>query len=182
MRYNIFYDIMTKLWVIYMSLKNNDEFFKINQDILNNEKFRKLDCELHHGITRFGHSQRVAKCTFRICKKLHLDYEKATRAALLHDFYLDEDFTIEKQRQILSAHPNVALINAKHYFEINDMQANIIKAHMFPLNGVLPKYKESWVVTFVDKGVALYEMYRFKASLAINVLMIFVFNMITLNR
>lgn len=27
----------------------------------------------------------------------------------------------------------------------------MIKTHMFPLNKALPKYKESWVLTFVDK-------------------------------
>ena len=64
----------------------------------------------------------------------------------------------------------------------NDLEANIIKLHMFPLAGVMPKYKESWLVTLVDKSVAIYEMYRYKFKLIINIWAIFLFNIITLNR
>ena len=165
-----------------MSKKNKDEFLRITHDIINNYKFKELDNDFHHGITRFGHSFRVAKATYRCCKFLKLDYIKATRAALLHDFYLDREFSVERPKQILSAHPNVALINAKKYFNLTDKEANIIKSHMFPLNGVVPKYKESWVVSAVDKGVALYEMYRYKFKLVINIWAIFLFNVITLNK
>ena len=165
-----------------MSKKNKDEFLKIINDIENNNKFKELDNELHHGITRYGHSYRVAKATYKLSKTLKMNYIDATRAALLHDFYLDSDFSIEKSTKILSIHPNVALINAKKYFEINDMQANIIKSHMFPLNGVRPKYKESWLVSLIDKSVAVYELYRFKFKMVINIWAIFLFNVITLNR
>lgn len=165
-----------------MSKKNKDEFQNLIKDIINNNEFKDLDKQLHHGITRFGHSYRVSKVTFKLCKALKLDYQKATRAALLHDFYLDEEFNLETSRKILSAHPNVALINAKKHFDISPLEANIIKSHMFPLNGLLPKYKESWVVTCVDKGVAIYEMYRFKFKLVANVWAIFLFNLITLNK
>ena len=162
-----------------MSKKNKDEFLNIINDIINNNKFRELDNELHHGITRYCHSYRVAKGTYSFCKLLHLDYKKATRGALLHDFYLDKDFMIEKSTKVLSAHPNVALVNAKENFIISDLEANIIKSHMFPLNRITPKYKESWIVTLVDKGVAIYEMYRFKFKLVANIWAIFLFNLLT---
>ena len=165
-----------------MSKKNKDEFLNITQDIMNNDKFRELDNEIHHGITRFGHSYRVAKVTYKCCKFLRLDYKKATRAALLHDFYLDREFVLEKPKQIFAIHPNLALVNARKYFDLSDKEANIIKAHMFPLNHTMPKYKESWVVTAVDKGVAIYEMYRYKFKLAVNFWTIFLFNVITLNK
>lgn len=173
---------MVKRVVKIMLKRNKIEFHNIIKDILDNEEFQKLDGQLHHGITRYGHSLRVAKGTYKICKKLKMDYKLATRAALLHDFYLDDSFGDEKAKKIFAIHPNVALENAKKYFDINEMQANVIQAHMFPCNKVLPRYKESWIVTCVDKGVALYEMYRFKANLAINVLIVFLFNIITLNR
>ncbi len=165
-----------------MTKKNKDEFLTIVDDILNNDKFRELDNELHHGITRYGHSYRVAKATYKVSKFFKMNYKKATRGALLHDFYLDREFNLETSKQILANHPNVALINAKQNFKISNLEANIIKSHMFPLNGVMPKYKESWVVTTVDKGVAIYEMYRFKFKLIINFWAIFIFNMITLNK
>lgn len=165
-----------------MSKKNKDEFDDIIKDIINNDKFKELDNEIHHGITRYGHSYRVAKATYYLAKKLHFNYNKATRAALLHDFYLDNEFEMESSSKKLSVHPNVALINAKNYFEIDNLQANIIKSHMFPLNGVAPKYKESWLVSLIDKSVAIYEMYRFKFKLVINIWAIFLFNIITLNK
>ena len=149
-----------------MSKKNKDEFLKIINDIENNNKFKELDNELHHGITRYGHSYRVAKATYKLSKTLKMNYIDATRAALLHDFYLDSDFSIEKSTKILSIHPNVALI----------------KSHMFPLNGVRPKYKESWLVSLIDKSVAVYELYRFKFKMVINIWAIFLFNVITLNK
>ena len=51
-----------------MSLKNKSEFNEIVEDIINNEKFIKLDDELHHGITRYKHSYSVDKCTYKVCK------------------------------------------------------------------------------------------------------------------
>lgn len=165
-----------------MSKKEKLEFQDIIQDIINNNNFKELDNELHHGITRFGHSYRVAKGTYKICRFLNLNYIKATRGALLHDFYLAKDFNLERPSKILSIHPNVALVNAKNNFEIGDLETNIIKSHMYPLNGVMPKYKESWVVTLIDKGVSMYEMYRYKFKLIINIWVIFLFNIITLNK
>ena len=49
---------------------------------------------------------------------------------------------------------------------------------MFPLGKTLPKYKESWILTLVDKSVAIYEMSRFKLSNAIHLYSIFIINMI----
>ena len=38
---------------------------------------------------------------------------------------------------------------------MNKRIENIIKRHMFPLNIIPPRYKEGWVVTYVDKKVSL---------------------------
>ena len=164
-----------------MSKKSKSEFKKLTINIINNDKFKELDNELHHGITRFGHSYRVAKWTYKVCKLLHWNYQSATKAALLHDFYVDDDFKGIKPSKILAIHPDMALKNAKKAFEINELESNIIKSHMFPLSKNLPKYKESWIVSLIDKGVAIYEMYRYKFSLVINIWVIFLFNFITLN-
>ena len=47
-------------------------------------------------------------------------------------------------------------------FKLNDIEKNAIIAHMFPICKVYPKYKESWILTLVDKVVVIYEMIRFK--------------------
>jgi len=165
-----------------MFLEKNQEFQKIVQDILEHDQFQALDNELHHGISRYGHSLRVAKATYQISKKLNWDYERVTRAALLHDFFLNYQLENYNIAETWCFHPMVALENSKKYFDLDARQENMIVSHMFPSSKVMPKYKESWLVSFVDKGVSFYEMYRFKASLVLGVWTIFLFNMLTLQK
>jgi len=123
----------------------------------------------------------VAKATYRCTKALKLDYKSATRAALLHDFYFDSDFadlSINKFR----THASIALKNAKSTYDLTKKEENIIASHMFPICLVSPKYIESWIVSTIDKVVAVYEGYRFNLSLIFSVWTIFLFNMITLQR
>lgn len=165
-----------------MSLKKTYEFNQIVEDILKHEEFLKLQHELHHGISRFEHSVRVAKMAYRMSKKLGMDYERVTRAALLHDFYTDEDTLKYNAKQTLKTHPSIALDNAKKYFDLDKMQENIIEAHMFPLTKKIPTYKESWLVSGADKIVATHEMYRYKAQMALGIWLIFIFNMIAIQK
>ena len=57
-------------------------------------------------------------------------------------------------------HPKYSVKNASEYFEIDDLGKNIIESHMFPIYKSLPKYAESWIVSFVDKVAAIYEFGR----------------------
>ena len=55
-------------------------------------------------------------------------------------------------------HPKIALKNATDIFNLSDMGKDIIITHMFPLiPNKIPKYLESWIVSAVDKLVAIYE-------------------------
>lgn len=134
----------------------NKEFNYIITDIINNEEFQKLKKITHHGITRFNHSLRVSYYTFLISKKLKLNYIDATRAALLHDFFIDETSEM-KTKKALKEHPKIALENSKKYFDISRMQEDIILKHMYPITTKMPKYKESWLVDIVDDIASLYE-------------------------
>ncbi len=165
-----------------MSIKKRDEFNHIISDILKIDKFSSLENELHHGISRYHHCIRVAKGTYLITKKMHMDYERATRAALLHDFFTDDDTKAYDVKETFKKHPDIALINAKKYFELDAKQENIIASHMFPVCNVKPHCKEAWITSCVDKVVALYEMYRFKASLVMGAWILFIFNMITIQK
>lgn len=160
----------------------NEEFETIISDILDNPEFQALDLELHHGISRYGHSMRVAKSTYKIAKRLHWDYVCVTRAALLHDFFFNSQLEECNIAETWCKHPFVALENANRLFDLDERQQNVIASHMFPSCKIMPKYKESWLVSFVDKTVSFYEMYRFKASLVLGVWTIFLFNMITLQK
>src|SRR5574344_1624433 len=159
------------------------EFEVICEDILNNDKFKDLSKELHHGITRYEHSLRVAKTTFKISKFLHLNnYQDTTRAALLHDFYLNKDMDKLSVTEKLSKHPMLALNNAKKYYEINDIQADIIKNHMFPVTKTMPKTKEGIIVSLVDKLVATYEMCHYKVSMQLSMLMVLIINIVNIQK
>ena len=136
---------------------NNYEYRKITQDILKNREFKKLESFPHHRITRLEHCKRVSYLSYKVCKKLNLDYVSAARGGLLHDFFLNK-YTLSNTRKLLLNHPVIAVRNAKKHFKLNDKEVNIIKCHMFPMNlKYIPKYKESYVVSIVDKVCWAYE-------------------------
>ena len=134
----------------------NISFEYISKDILKNRKFQRIASESHHGITRMEHSLRVARFVYKISKKLNLDYVSATRAAILHDFFTNEEFGENHGLIQGVVHPHIALQNASGEFELNDIEKNAIEAHMYPLCCIMPKYKESWVLTATDKIVAIF--------------------------
>ncbi len=162
-----------------MTLKKEVEFNIIVNDILKCDEFIDLKYEIHHGISRLEHSLNVAKLTYLMCKFLHIKkLEETTRAALLHDFFKDKEV---KSFRFLN-HPDSAINNASLYFQINDFQKNIIGAHMFPVTKVLPKYKESWLVSLSDKIMAVNECLRYKVPLTIGATFLFFVNFCIIQR
>ena len=76
----------------------NDLSFNILvNDILENDKFKKIDNYRHHGMTRLEHSVKVSYYSYKIAKKLRLNYRAVARAGLLHDFFVVEDMSSRKQ-------------------------------------------------------------------------------------
>jgi len=160
-----------------------ETFNKYIKDITDNSHFNKLKNELHHGISRYEHSMRVAEWTYRICNTFKFDNtEEVTRAALLHDFYTNDDLVANGGAKALVEHPSKALANSKKYFEVSELQEDIIKHHMFPCTIKLPENKEAFLVSLVDKGVSTYEMLRFKAPLYASIYLLFLFELIKISR
>jgi len=157
-----------------MNSQDELSFENIAKDIIYTNKYKELKNIKHHGITRYIHIMRVAKFTYKISRFLKLDYVSATRAALLHDYFLESS----ENRKVFANHPKIACNNALEDYKLNEVEKNAITSHMFPLGKTLPKYKESWILTFVDKSVAVYEMSRFKLNNAITLYFIFFINMI----
>lgn len=160
--------------------KYNLEFNCIIKKIMNNHEFMKTKNEVHHGITRYDHLVRVSYYSFLITKLLRLNYKETARAALLHDFFLDETKN-DSSIKALVKHPNYALENAKKYYQLTDREEDIIKTHMFPVTLTPPKYIESWIVDIVDDIAGVYEKYKsscneFKS--AITFILIFCINII----
>ena len=139
-----------------MNSYTDEEFESIVSPILEIEEFNQLKFIRHHGITRYDHCMRVAYISYKITKAMRLDYKQVTEAALLHDFFLDE-VDHENRVERLRHHPEVAVKNASKYFDLTDMQIDIIRTHMFPVTFTPPKYLESWIVDFADDVSALYE-------------------------
>ena len=139
-----------------MRKQDRDEFNEILMPYQSHDKVQELKKYLHHGITRYDHSFRVAYYTYFITKKLRLDYASATKAAMLHDFYFDE---VERERSSkrLVLHPYIASSNAEKFFGLSLLEKDIIEKHMFPITKKKPKYLESWIVDFVDDVSAIYE-------------------------
>ena len=138
------------------------KFDAIAKDIIEKEKFQALKDEPHHGLNRYEHVIRVAKKTYRISSMLGMDYVSATRGALLHDYFTNDEYKNTKRTKKGSMHPIIALNNARCEYDLNEKEENIIISHMYPLGKIRPNCKEGWVVSIVDKNVALYECTRYK--------------------
>ncbi len=162
---------MKKLLKEYYDIYN--EFYSVN-------KYREMKTIIHHGNNRLAHINRVAKMSFYLSKKLHLDYISCTRGAMLHDFFIKEDINKKQYKNFLENHPIIALQNSKEYFDVNEVEEDIIKTHMFPLTHIKPLYNESKVVCFSDKIVSIYEFLRYEVRLTTDILIIFIINTLSL--
>lgn len=141
-----------------------NEFKEIVKDIITDSNVLALKEHMQHiHSTRFEHCEEVAYYTYIICKKLGLDYISAARGAMLHDFYFYDwrNKNVEGQKKFhLMRHPNIALTNALDLFELNDLEKDIIKKHMWPVTIIPPGYKETFIVTCVDKYCATAEFFK----------------------
>lgn len=158
--------------------KSEISFSDLVSDIQNNKKYNELKNEFHHGIDRYTHSVRVAKTTYKISKLFSMDYKSATRGAMLHDFFKNEEYGNVKGLKTAKVHPHIACFNAKQEFNLNEIEQDVISSHMFPINTHKPSYKESWLVNGVDELVSLYELSRYKLSNQLTIIALFIFNML----
>lgn len=148
---------------ITLSNLNNALAYEFNTcvfDLINDESVKQLDdFNQHLNTSRLQHSVNVSYYSYLVCRFLGFDYKSAARAGLLHDLYL-YDWRTEKQPEgyHAKAHPRVALRNAKKITPLNKVEADCILRHMWPLTIVPPKYKESVVVSLVDKYCACVEI------------------------
>ncbi|WP_317854112.1 hydrolase [Chakrabartyella piscis] len=146
------------------SLPSNDdmitEFYSCISDLLQNERVQKLDEHVQHCDTsRLQHCINVSYYSFRLSYALGWDYKSATRAGLLHDLYFYDWRTNHKKRSYHADwHPRVALDNARKITSLNKVEQDAILKHMWPCTMVPPRYKESYVVTAVDKMTAIMEI------------------------
>ena len=143
--------------------KDIEEFNMIIYDLANHPTVQKMKLYRQHYDTNcFDHCYNVAFYSYLICKKLNLDYISVSRAGMLHDLFLYDWRKKQPEHKRFHGfrHPRIALNNASKLFDLNEKEKDIILKHMWPVTIVLPKYKESYLLTLVDKYCALNESYQ----------------------
>lgn len=177
-----------------MTKKTNAEFESLVSDILENEYFLETKKDLHHGTSKYEHSIRVAKLSYKFSKIFKADTKSTARAGLLHDFFFGT--RKEKPENSYLRHPVTASINAKKYFNVSELESEAIKTHMFhqvllkkifpfinrkekaSIKEFKPKSKEGWIICASDMIVSIMECERFQFSYVANVTLLLIFNII----
>lgn len=141
---------------------NNKEYYEIVKKILEHSEFQKRKDFLHHeNESVYEHSLKVSQLSYKIAKKIGVDYKSAALGGILHDFYTKPWQEDTEKKPFLKkhgfTHAKEACDNTKIYFSdiLTPKIENIILRHMFPLNITPPKYIESWIVTISDKIVSI---------------------------
>ncbi len=138
---------------------NRNAFLECVGGILEDPQVRKL-AEFHQhtaATTRYDHCVLVAYLSFLMCRRFGWDAHAAARGGMLHDLYHEcwpgsENGALSRWR----THPAAALENAR-VFGLSLREEDIIVKHMWPVTLALPRYKESYVVSFADKIAAVLE-------------------------
>lgn len=131
-------------------------------DIIDCDKIKQLDnWTQHNNTSRLQHSINVSYYSFLMCYKMGWDYRSAARAGLFHDLYF-YDWRVKKSIRTNHAswHPRIALDNARKISQLNPIEEDCIKKHMWPCTLVPPRYKESYALTLADKICATLEFFE----------------------
>jgi len=141
--------------------QQDSEYVELISDLIVTDEVQKLATFTHHHHSdRLQHSLSVSFDSYKVAKKLHLDYRSVARAGLLHDlFYYDWRTTKFDLGSHAFIHPRVALRNAEKLTPLSDMEKDIILKHMFGATLALPKYRESLLVSLVDNYEAEREFF-----------------------
>lgn len=155
------------------------EYYKIIKPLLLQTEMQKRKDYPHHiNESVYAHVLRVSYDCYRIGKFLHMDYQSLAIAGILHDFYEHPwQYCKEKKpffQKHAFTHAKEAVVNAKKVFGpqvVTPKVESIMITHMFPINKKIPRNKEAWLLTLVDKAdsidfilhpIALYKIFRHK--------------------
>ena len=122
----------------------NNSYYACISDIIGSKQVQELKSITHHiSTTRFQHCVNVSYYSYIVCRVLKLNARSAARAGLLHDlFYYDrKEYNSEKIKG-----------QASH-----SLERDMIEKHMWPMTRPMPKYKETYIITIIDKYCAVLE-------------------------
>ena len=153
---------MSKAVLSRKNISDCKEYISCVSDLLENENILKLSGFPHHiGTTRLQHSLNVSYYNFLLCRALKLDAKSAARAGLMHDLFFYDRRKHEKpptESPHISEHPKIAFFNASEMFSINELEGDMIINHMWPMTLRLPRHRETFIITLVDKFCAVAEV------------------------
>lgn len=147
---------------VFNEIKNNKEFMEIIEPLLENEMVLDMkNYRQHYETSCFDHCLETSYYCFKICKKFNLDYKSTAQAAMVHDLFLYDWRKRQPDRKGLHAftHPKTAYENACKIMDLNPLQKDVILKHMWPLTIKFPRYRESYILTLVDKYCAISESF-----------------------
>lgn len=126
------------------------------------EEVQSMKQYVQHGSTStYEHCMNVVRLSYWLNCRFHLNTDERSLlvGALLHDFYLYDWHEKSNWHRLHGFyHPSRACRNARKIFEINDLEADIIENHMWPLTlRHLPKSREAAIVCLADKCCSLLE-------------------------
>jgi uncharacterized protein len=139
------------------------------RDLAQDKIIHSLEDFVHHrNFSRLDHCLHVSYLSYLFCKKWGLDYQSAARGGLLHDFFFYDSRTTKPDKGIhCFSHPTIALENAAKHFPLNKVEKDIIVKHMWPVTIIPPKFKESFIVSFMDKYCASREVAQYSGKFSI---------------
>lgn len=145
--------LMTKQWF------EDREYLSYIEDLLATDEVQKLaDYKQHVHSTRLDHSISVSYNSYKLAKRWNGNKRATARAGLLHDlFYYDWRTTKFDEGTHAYVHPRIAVKNAEKITSLSDLERDIIIKHMWGATIAPPRYKESYIVTMVDKYCAVKE-------------------------
>lgn len=138
-------------------------FLEVLQEVYDNSNIEFLNTFYQHGKTTcLLHVIAVSYVSYNLAIKLEFkkNLRDIIRATLLHDYVLYDWHKDDHEGLHGFNHPYKALKNSKELFNLSKVEENIIIRHMFPLTPIPPKFKESILVSMVDKSCSLYETFK----------------------
>ena len=101
----------------------------------------------HGNTSRLLHSVAVAYYSYRLAAAAPATFHmhEMVRGALFHDYFF-----------------YIALENAQKELLLTGIETDIIRSHMFPLTLRPPHFRESALVSLMDKACSVYEFFRRK--------------------
>lgn len=144
------------------SCRNDTEYMSYISDLVDDNNLQSLHEITHHyHSTRLKHCFYVSYTSYLMAKKMNLNVRETARAGLLHDFFLEDYEEIDAMQQGSHAqvHPQIAVVNAENLTPLSEREKDIILSHMFLTctKSPVPQYKESVIVTMMDKYCAVNE-------------------------